>query len=457
MSDRAHYFFVFSLIVFYFSCSESEPEDCAGIINGSSVCGCMDSTATNYDNLSTFDDGSCEYPQEEDCAGVSDGNNICGCTDSAATNYNELATFDDGSCDYGLQINGVSIKWLKTYEISSNSELDESWSVRQVSDGGFVIAGASNYSGLLIKTDPGGEKEWHQIYDNSTSLYSVRQTSDGGFIAAGYSECDTLPGCYPDIYLLKTDGTGTIEWEELDGTSENNDWARDVIETQDGEFVITGTWNDDGWNSKAMLRKYSSSGDLMWGKTFSSSTANEGNSLIETSDGSLIFVGYSGEQHGAYKHFMVKADPNGEQIWKKKTQSIGDALLYAVCEAPSGGYVAAGFCNSWRSNLLVERNASGSIAWEDCFIDESSHYGYYDVTPSSDGGYYLIDDICYLTKTDESGNISFSVQLAHVNQSVIELDDGDVIMGGFGFREGNSGGPISLLRLDPSVIESNNY
>ena len=256
---------------------------------------------------------------------------------------------------------------------------------------------------------------------------------------------------------MKTDGTGTIEWEELDGTSENNDWARDVIETQDGNFVITGTWNDDGWNSKAMLRKYSSSGDLMWGKTFSSSTANEGNSLIETSDGSLIFVGYSGEQHGAYKHFMVKADPNGDQIWKKKTQSTGDALLYAVCETLGGGYVAAGFCNSWRSNLLVERNASGSIAWEDCFIDESSHYGYYDVTPSSDGGYYLIDDICYLTKTDESGNISFSVQLAHVNQSVIELDDGDVIMGGFGFREGNSGGPISLLRLDPSVIESNNY
>jgi len=309
----------------------------------------------------------------------------------------------------------------------------------------------------LIKTDPSGEKEWHQIYDNSTSLYGVRQTSDGGFIATGYSECDTLPGCYPDIYLLKTDGTGTIEWEELDGTSENNDWARDVIETQDGEFVITGTWNDDGWNSKAMLRKYSSSGGLMWGKTFSSSTANEGNSLMETSDGNLIFVGYSGEQHGAYKHFMVKADPNGEQIWKKKTQSIGDALLYAVCEAPSGGYVAAGFCNSWRSNLLVERNASGSIAWEDCFIDESSHYGYYDVTPSSEGGYYLIDDICYLTKIDEAGNIIFSVRLSHVNQSVIELDDGDVVMGGYGFREGNSGGPISLLRLDPSVIESNNY
>ena len=192
----------------------------------------------------------------------------------------------------------------------------------------------------------------------------------------------------------------------------------------------------------------------MWGQLYSSSTANEGNSLIETSDGNLVLVGYSGEQHGAYKHFMVKADSDGGQIWKKKTQSVGDALLYAVCETQSAGYVSAGFCNSWRSNLLVERNSSGSLAWEECFIDESSHYGYYDMTPSSAGGYYLIDDICYLTKTDEAGSIIFSVQLAHVNQSVIELDDGDLVIGGFGFREGNSGGPISLLRLDPSNIST---
>ena len=392
-----------------------------------------------------------EEPLADDCAGVSGGDAVCGCTDSTASNFDTLATFDDGSCEFLL--NGIPIKWLKAYTISNNSGMDESWRVNKVSDGGFIIAGGSNYTGLLIKTDSNGEKEWHQLYDNSTSLYSVRQTADGGFIATGYYECDTLPGCYPDIYLLKTNSSGTIEWEISDGTS-NNDWSRDIIQTQDGNFVITGTWNDDGWNSKAMLRKYSSSGDFMWGQLYSSSTANEGNSLIETSDGSLVFVGYSGEQHGAYKHFMVKASSDGEQIWKKKTASVGDALLYAVCETSSAGFVSAGFCNSWRSNLLVERNGSGSIAWEDCFIDESSHFGYYDMTPSSDGGYYLIDDICYLTKTDESGSIIFSVQLAHVNQSVIELDDGDLVIGGFGFREGNSGGPISLLRLDPSNIST---
>ena len=48
----------------------------------------------------------------EDCAGVSGGDTICGCTDSTATNYDSLATFDDSSCEYVL--NGVPIKWFNT-------------------------------------------------------------------------------------------------------------------------------------------------------------------------------------------------------------------------------------------------------------------------------------------------------------------------------------------------------
>ena len=456
MRYRTRYLLVFTLAVFYFSCSDSElepepdsePEDCAGIVNGSSICGCMDSTATNYDSLSTFDDGSCEHPQEDDCAGVPGGNNVCGCTDSTAANYNELATFDDGSCEYGLEINGVSIKWLKTYEISSNSDTDESWCVRQVSDGGFIIAGASNYKGLLIKTDSSGEVEWHQTYDNSTTLYSARETSDGGFIAVGYYECDTLPGCYPDIYLLKTNGSGTtIDWEKIDSGTENNDWARDVIQTQDGDFVVTGTWNDNGNNSKAMLRKYSSTGELIWDEIYSSSAANEINSMIVTSDGNYILGGYTGTQHGDYKALLIKTDLSGQQIWKKNIQSIGSTELYAVCESPSGGYVGSGYCNSWRSNYLVERNANGGGVWNDCHVVEPVVNGYYDITPSSNGGYYLIDDNSVFTWVNAQGEIIFNQDIEYANMSIMELDNGDIVVGGKGFIDGNSGGTPALMRL----------
>ena len=394
----------------------------------------------------------CEETKEpEDCAGIEGEANICGCMDSSASNFDSLATFDDGSCEYLL--NGIPIEWLKTFQVSNNSYYDESWKVIPTFDGGFVIAGASDYKGLLIKTDSAGEKEWHQVYENSTTLYSVIEISDGGFVATGYYECDDMD-CYPDLYLLKTDSEGAVEWEISDGTEENNEWAKDVIETNDEHLVITGVWNDDGWNSKAFLRKYTKNGELVWHKTFSNSTANEGNALMENLDNELIFVGYSGTQHGSYNHYMVKTDSDGNQIWKKKAQSIGDALLHSICPTPSGGFIAAGFCNSFRSNYLIERNNSGGKVWEDCIIDETSHYGYYDITPTSDGGYFLIDELSYLVKIDANGDILYDVKLNHVNQSIMELDDGDIVMGGYGFREGNSGGPISLLRLNPSRINN---
>ena len=51
----------------------------------STIYGCTDPTALNYDSLATVDDGSCIY-----C--------IYGCTDPLASNYDSLATCDDGSC-----------------------------------------------------------------------------------------------------------------------------------------------------------------------------------------------------------------------------------------------------------------------------------------------------------------------------------------------------------------------
>ena len=57
-----------SLLIF-FSCEDTDTssseieleEDCAGILGGENICGCMDSTAINYDSTATYDDGSCEY------------------------------------------------------------------------------------------------------------------------------------------------------------------------------------------------------------------------------------------------------------------------------------------------------------------------------------------------------------------------------------------------------------
>ena len=72
----------------------------------STVYGCTDSTALNYDSLATVDDGSCIY-----C--------VWGCTDPQASNYSPLATCDDGSCTACLSCvcndpspTGLSNNWV---------------------------------------------------------------------------------------------------------------------------------------------------------------------------------------------------------------------------------------------------------------------------------------------------------------------------------------------------------
>ena len=54
------------------------------------VLGCTDSTAENYDPTATQDDNSCTYLPAP----------VLGCTDDTATNYNVQATQDDGTCTF---------------------------------------------------------------------------------------------------------------------------------------------------------------------------------------------------------------------------------------------------------------------------------------------------------------------------------------------------------------------
>ena len=448
------YLSLMTLFLVFNSCEQDlqNIEDCAGIEGGDSICGCTDIEASNYDSTATFDDGSCK-----DCAGIIDGNNICGCTDETAVNYDSLATSDDGSCQY--YTGQMNVVWSKSYEDIAG----EMWSLRPVSDGGFIMALGNagdclgygcEYYGQLIKLNSEGDVVWQKLYEGSTGLFSARETSDGGFIAAGYYECISSMDCYPDMFILKTDSDGNVEWFKVEGSDDNNnDWARDCIQTQDGNYVITGTWNDDGWNSKAALRKYNTSGELIWAYNFSSSVANESYEILETENGDLVFAGYSGTQHGEYKFFMVKTDLNGNQIWKKAKNSTGDAILYSICESPDGNYIAAGFCNSWRSNLIVKRNAlNGNNIWNECIIGDFNVSGIYDITPASGGGYYLIDERSFLTKIDDEGQVIFSEQIEN-NQAVIELHNGDLVVGGRNaFLDGGYGGSAAITRLSFSSM-----
>ncbi len=85
-----------------------------GICDAEEVAGCQSTTACNYDENATDDDGSCIEPEENctecnatndglnlidtDGDGICDADEVAGCQSPTACNYDENATDDDGSC-----------------------------------------------------------------------------------------------------------------------------------------------------------------------------------------------------------------------------------------------------------------------------------------------------------------------------------------------------------------------
>jgi methyl-accepting chemotaxis protein len=137
---------------------------------------------------------------------------------------------------------GGNIQWNETY--SRTAGHDYGRSMIQTSDGGYAIAGQTDYfgsgDGWLIKTDSAGNLTWDKTYDgnNSDSLVSIVQTSDRGYALAGQTDFWGSG----DAWLIRTDSAGSEMWNETFGGS-GYDRGCSVIWTRDGGLALSGFTN----------------------------------------------------------------------------------------------------------------------------------------------------------------------------------------------------------------------
>jgi hypothetical protein len=151
-----------------------------------------------------------------------------------------------------------SIQWQNTI---GGSLADYLYTIEQTSDGGFILGGSSksNISGdktengfgledyWIVKIDSNGNVEWQKTFGGSSHdiLKSVKQTSDGGFVLGGMSRSNISvnksENClgYDDYWVIKTDGIGNIEWENTIGGIWN-DYFSSVFQASDGGFILGG-------------------------------------------------------------------------------------------------------------------------------------------------------------------------------------------------------------------------
>jgi hypothetical protein len=186
--------------------------------------------------------------------------------------------------------------WSRT--LGGNGD-DLAYSILNTDDGGYLIGGASNSFGdgdfdiYVVKINPMGFEEWSRTYggDGDEYGYSMRNTDDGGYIIAGYTTSYGAGG--EDLYLVKTDDKGDVEWTRTYG-DENNNRAGSVIVNADHGFTLTGSTDNIGDERlDAYVVKTDSLGNMLWENSYGGHGDDWGNGIIQTPEGSYIIAGGS--------------------------------------------------------------------------------------------------------------------------------------------------------------------
>jgi cysteine-rich repeat protein len=199
----------------------------------------------------------------------------------------------------------------------------------------------------LIKTDSSGNQVWNKTFTTtpygtpSDRGYSVQQTSDGGYIITGFA--GTGGG---DAWLIKTDSSGNMQWNNTFGGS-SSDLGQSVQQTSDGGYIIAGNTDSYGaGGGDAWLIKTDSSGNQQWSKTFGGSKYDTGLSVRQTSDGGYIMTGQTlSYGAGSYDAWVIKTDSSGSQQWMETFGGSSNDFGSSVQQTSDGGYIMAG--NTW--------------------------------------------------------------------------------------------------------------
>jgi hypothetical protein len=315
-----------------------------------------------------------------------------------------------------------NIIWAKAYRGTYD---DASLSAQQTSDGGYIMAGWTNSSGwggfnfLLIKTDANGNIQWAKAYggiywDEATS---VRQTSDGGYIVVGWTY--SFGTGSQDVLLIKTDANGNVQWAKTYGrTIWDEFYPKSVQQTSDGGYIVAGyIFSYLTTREYIFLIKTDANGNVQWAKTYGGTWGEEAYSVQQTSDGGYIVAGSTASGAGGGDAFLIKTDANGNVQWAKTYGGSNWDVAYSVQQTSDGGYIVAGLTESfgagWGDAFLIKTYANGNIQWAKTY-GGTHHDVAYHVQQTSDGGYIVANDTrsfgaghydFLLIKTDANGNI----------------------------------------------------
>jgi hypothetical protein len=285
------------------------------------------------------------------------------------------------------------LEWERCY---GGSNWEWVYRIRETPDGGYIFIGWTNSTDgdisynngttdmWVVKINSLGEIEWERCYGGSYIDWgqSIVLTKDGGYLAGGITSSSdgdvsctiAFPGAHFDIWVLKLDPHGEIEWQNCYGGT-YTEALYEIKQTSDGGYILlAATSSNDGdvsgfsgepGNHKTVdmwVVKLDSRGNLEWQRCLGGNKREIPTNIVQLSDGGYL-VGGSSESNngifycppcvqGALTMWLVKLSPEGEIEWTQYVDSPGDNALYDFHVFSDMHYLLLGLAK-WPGGMLV--------------------------------------------------------------------------------------------------------
>lgn len=260
---------------------------------------------------------------------------------------------------------------------------------------------------------------------------TVTQTADGGYLLGGISHSVGVNG---DAWIVKTDAKGVLQWSKNYGTS-GEDRVNSLLQTSDGGYVLVGYKHDNGEDS--WIVKTDSTGTVVWQKNLGVTGDDAFLTVKKLSDGSLLACGYTYSGNWGVGNFydgrVVKLTPTGEILWSKVLGAGGGDFSMNFFEIPGQGIFVSGYYGSNTANIydlwLTKLNYDGQIAWEKIYGTQSEERSAAGIALTSDGCFMLTGyrsesgvKSGMITKVDTSGKEVWTKLYPSINGDMLKMN-----------------------------------
>ncbi len=279
-------------------------------------------------------------------------------------------SFGSGDNAFYLKLNSNGIfQWVKNW---GGSGIERAQDIVELSNGKFVLCGyttsspARYFDTFILKIDQNGNTLWSKRYGSAEydDANSLKELSDGGFILGGQSN--------NQLYLIRTNSNGDSLWTKSFGTA-GMDNIKSVNFAQGGNgFILAGTTTGTGAGGEdGYLVKTDTGGVQVWAKTFGGSLNDGFHRIEQTSDGGYFGSGTSSEGPWPDPNiWLVKFDVNGVKTWENFFGGNNHDHGYSGQQTSDGGYITVGHTHSFISNAnnedayVIKTNSSGNVTNE---------------------------------------------------------------------------------------------